>query len=226
MGDIGEKTRCNIAASLGQSRERGVGRSGIHRTLLKCIVDLRLDRLDSRLGYNWTDGCGLIQRVTELVAEGTLEPMGFININETPLHSPFKLALKLPHEVIVNVLMNIDPLDCTAALARVENGTVDDVGRRPLQISVSTDVGGILATKLQVNGYNPARGGLSDGQSTRSGTRKAYLLDGRKFGDLLHPLQAAGVENLEYVRRETCLVERLLEAVCNLWRLGRRLKND
>lgn len=122
--------------------------------------------------------------------------------------------------------MHIHPLQRAAALARVEDGAVHNVGRRPLEVRVGPHIGRVVAAQLQVHAHDAPGGGLLHGETARRRARKAHLLDARVLRRQLDGVEAAGVENLEDSRGEAGLGKGLGEAVGDEGRLGGGFEDD
>ena len=70
-------------------------------------------------------------------------------------------------ERVEAALMDVDPLDAAAALARVEAGAVDQVLDRVGEVGVLADIGRVLAAQLQVGGDEGLAGRCLHGVARR-----------------------------------------------------------
>lgn len=126
----------------------------------------------------------------------------------------------------MNRLMHVNPLKTAAALARVEDCAIDNVPRRPGNVRISADVGGVIAAELEVDGDNAVGGCATDGETSARGASEADLSDLGELDDGLELVAAAEVEDLEDVLGEAGVVECFLEAVADEGGLRGGLEED
>ncbi|GJC94275.1 hypothetical protein ColKHC_03101 [Colletotrichum higginsianum] len=127
--DAGQQRGLNEVA-LGRRVVEGlVGGGCVGGALGDGVLDVRLDRLLGPLRDDGPDVRALVERVSQLV--------------------PLENLLDGRNKGVVDLVGHVHALDRAAALARVEDGAVDDLGRGPVDVDVVADVGRVLAAELE-----------------------------------------------------------------------------
>ena len=80
-------------------------------------------------------------------------------------------------EAAVECLMNVNALDATAALPRIEERPVDGVLDRVLEAGVGTHVGRVLAAQLEPDGGEGACRRALDGAPALDATGESHMID-------------------------------------------------
>lgn len=130
------------------------------------------------------------------------------------------------HEPIVHIGVYVDALHSTAALARVKDGSVDQLRRDVLKVSIRTDVRRVVAAQFKIEGDSTARRGLADSVTAGRGTGEA---DKSKLGELHELLQdgwVAGVNEGEDVLWKASFGEDFNDALADEGGLRRGLEDD
>src|SRR5262245_50948055 len=102
--------------------------------------------------------------------------------------------------------MGIDALDRAAGLARVEEGSVDQVLDRMSQIGIRADIGRIFAAKLETGADEAFGCGLLDGMSAGDRAREGDEIDARVLDDAGGVVMAQ-MQELEEMLRQAALGE-------------------
>jgi hypothetical protein len=159
------------------------------------------------LGNNRTNVGRLVEGISQLV------------VGQNLLH--------LLDKVIVNLFINIDALDTATALARVEDGTINNFFGSPCQINIGSDVCGVLSTELKSNsGVHSFACSLLYGKTTSNGAGETDELNVGVLDKLLNLLEVTAVEVLNDVLGKASFVKGRNDLFGDCWCLWRRLDDD
>src|SRR5215468_1585315 len=115
-------------------------------------------------------------------------------------------------ERLVDVLVDVDPLDAAAGLAGVEESAVDQVLDGVRQVGVGPDIGGIAAAELQPGADEAIGGGSLHGAAAVDRAGEGDEVDARILDDLRGVVMAE-MEELEQALRQAAAAQRFEEAL-------------
>ena len=128
-------------------------------------------------------------------------------------------------ELVIDLLVHIDALDAAAALAGIEEGAVDQVVDRMVELGVGQHIGRVLAAELEAERHEGAGRRLLDGAAAGDRTGEVDMVDLARAEQLLG-LGMVEHDVLEHALGQAGLVEGLLEALADQQRLRRMLEDD
>lgn len=95
-----------------------------------------------------------------------------------------QFLLELLDEFIVHTLMDVDALDCTTALSRVEDRPINKLCSNISEIRILPHVCSVITSQFQTERNDPASGSFTKLDSNGSRARKCDLLDLRQSHEL------------------------------------------
>jgi hypothetical protein len=130
------------------------------------------------------------------------------------------------YKLIVYLLVNVHALYTAATLARIEDGTIHELLRGPLDVNVWAYICRILASEFETHTKSDAiiRGALNS-QTIGHGTSEADQLNVRGTSYGLDLCDGPAVEDLEHTIRQTSFREYLLDLLGAGWCLWGRLQD-
>ena len=126
-------------------------------------------------------------------------------------------------EAVVVPLVHVDALDAAAALARIEEGAVDEVLDGVVEIGVRAHIGRVLAAELEPERGEGARRCALDGAPAGDGAGEVAVID-EAGAENAARLVVAEIQVLEQALRQAGPVHRHLEALAGQHRLRRVLE--
>ena len=121
-------------------------------------------------------------------------------------------------EVVIDLLVHIDALDAAAALAGIEEGAVDQVRDRVVELGVGQHIGRVLAAELQAERREGAGRRLLDRAAAGDRAGEVDVVD-LAGADQLLGLRVVQDEVLEHALRQAGRVEAPGEALADQQRL-------
>jgi hypothetical protein len=207
MRDVRKDSGHKVVAVLGRVGESLVLGRDVLRALLDRLVDVLLDSLRRRFADDRAHVGGLVEGVAELVTG--------------------KLFLHGLDKVVVDTLVHVNALDRTARLARVEDGTIDDLTCRPGEVYIWANICGILAAELEADfAVYSACCGFLHCETTGDRTSEADEGDFGGLDELLGLAEIATVEDLEDILVQAGVDESLLHLLDDERGLRRGLDDD
>ena len=138
----------------------------------------------------------------------------------------FRFYYKLGHELVVDLVKQIEPLDREACLAAVEKAA-DRRGTNSLvEIRVIAHDHRIAATELQGDALHILRGNFHDVLAGRCGTRKSDLPHARIFQQRFADDPRGSRHDVQHTRRKPRLVQNVYSLNVRQRRRCRRLHDD
>lgn len=111
-------------------------------------------------------------------------------------NSPLELLLHTANKFIVNLLVNIYPLNRATALSGVENRPVDKLLSDTLHVHIRTHIGGVISTELKIDRLDLAGRRLAEPDAAGRGARKRDRLDLGKLSNLIESIKTSNMGNL------------------------------
>lgn len=127
---------------------------------------------------------------------------------------------------IVHISMDIYTLNSTAALAGIEDSAINQLSGDVLEVGIGSNVGRIIAPKLQVDRNGASTGGFTNGQTADCGTGKADEAELRELDKLLQRFRIPRLDNLKDILGQASLFEDIDEVLCNERCLGGRFEDN
>jgi hypothetical protein len=126
----------------------------------------------------------------------------------------------------MDLLVHVYPFDTAATLARIEDCTVHNFFRGPLDVDIGTYICGILASELKTySQWNPIICSLLNRETISYRSGKADELDLWRSRDRFDLDDGSTVEDLQHTIRQPGFLENLLDLLGTGWRLWGRLQN-
>jgi hypothetical protein len=173
------------------------------RTLLDRLGDLAAHEFGGRGAHHRPEIGRLVGGIAEFVGLGEID--------------------EAIDEFGVEGLVHVDALDPAAGLARIEEGTIDQILDRMGEIGIRAHVSRVLPAEFEPGADEALADGALDRLAAIDRTRETNVIDARVADDL-GGIRMVGVQDLEHARWQTGRVGRFSVALGDQGRLVRMLQ--